>query len=293
MTGRVLRAIAGYYYVEAADDLEKIIECTGRGRLKRNQETILVGDLVEYEEFGKQGVITQRLPRKNVLKRPYIANVDLLVLVFAHQKPDPNDLLLAKFLVLAEASGIPYLIVFNKTDLVEKGKAISLANNYLEYGYQVLCTSGHTHLGKLSLQEFLSKKITVFAGPSGVGKSALLNMISPGFQLKTGELSEKIGRGRHTTREVQLMRVEDSYLADTPGFTQIDLNFLDPTQISNLFSDFSNYGENCHFNTCLHWNEPDCGVKLAVKNGQLRLERYQSYLDILQEVKHNWEKQYR
>ncbi len=293
MTGRILRSIAGYYYVAALDDPEKVTQCTGRGRLKNDQEALLVGDLVEYEEVGKLGVINQRLPRKTVLKRPYIANVDLLVLVFAHQTPNPNDLLIAKFLLLAEASEIPYLLVFNKTDLVEKGKSINLANLYLECGYQVLCTSKLTHLGEASLKEYLSNKITVFAGPSGVGKSALLNMISPGFQLKTGVVSEKIGRGRHTTREVQLLRVADSYLADTPGFTQIALDFLTPVEVASLFLDFNHYQKKCRFNTCLHWNEPDCAVKEAVKKGELRLERYQSYLDILQEVKQNYEQQYR
>ncbi|HEX3043767.1 MAG TPA: ribosome small subunit-dependent GTPase A, partial [Bacillota bacterium] len=216
--------------------------------MKLDKEGLFVGDLVEYMETEAsatgvpkviRGVITGILPRSSTLKRPYVANVELLVLVFAHQKPDPNERLITKFLILAETSGIPYLLVFNKSDLVSKGKTIYLANTYRKYGYQVLCTSVVTHLGKRSLQQLMKGKVTVFAGPSGVGKSALVNLVAPGFKLETGTVSEKIGRGKHTTREVNLLKINPtSYVADTPGFSQLSLDFLKPTELADCFPDF-------------------------------------------------------
>jgi ribosome biogenesis GTPase len=316
--GRVVRAIAGFFYVEpvevdacaealrgsAAEGLGRdIVECSIRGKLKLDKEGLFVGDRVEYMETEVsasgvskviRGVITGILPRVSTLKRPYVANVELLVLVFAHQKPDPNERLITKFLVLAETSGIPYLIVFNKSDLVSKGKTIYLANTYRKYGYQVLCTSVVTHLGKRSLQRFTKGKVTVFAGPSGVGKSALVNLIAPGFKLETGTVSEKIGRGKHTTREVTLLKINStSYVADTPGFSQLALDFLKPTELADCFPDFKVYRDLCRFKTCNHQSEPGCAIRNAVAAGEIGASRYESYLDLLMEVKEFWENRYR
>ncbi len=292
--GRIVRAIAGFFYVEPAEGDGRLIECAARGKLKYQSEALVVGDWVDYQPEEEKGVITKVYPRENLLKRPYIANVNLIVLVFAHTNPDPNDFLMAKFLVLAESSGIPYLIVLNKTDLVSQRKANQLAEKYRNNGYQVLCTSVLTHLGKRKLQQALAGKVAVFAGPSGVGKSALLNMISPGLGLRTGAVSEKIGRGRHTTREVQLLKTkQNGYIADTPGFTQIDLDFIEPQQLSDYFPEFQPFRENCKFSSCCHDAEPQCGVKQAVSESKIAAFRYQNYLELLDEVRNFYKNRYR
>lgn len=296
--GRVIRAIAGFYYVEPSEEGRGLVECSIRGKLKLGSENLLVGDRVEYinsmPECNGKGLITAILPRQSVLKRPYVANIDCLALVFAHQNPDPSNILVAKFLVLASASGIPHLIVFNKSDLVSKSRMQKLAETYRRYGYQVICTSVMNNLGKRTLKQALNGKTTAFAGPSGVGKSALVNMIAPGLKLKTGAISEKIGRGKHTTREVQLLKINNnSYLADTPGFSQIDFNWLKPEELADHFPDFYNYRGKCKFNTCIHLNEPGCQVKQAVGEEKIDKLRYESYIELLQEIKKFWDDRYR
>jgi ribosome biogenesis GTPase len=296
--GRVVRAIGGFYYVDPVDDANGNIanepfECSIRGKLKLGREGILVGDKVEFATVDGHTVITNINPRDTELKRPYIANVNLIVLVFAHRNPDPNEFLITKFLILAESSGVPYLVVFNKTDLVGKNESTKLIDTYRNYGYQVLGTSVITHLGKRRLQEALIGKVSVFAGPSGVGKSALVNMIAPGFKLQTGTISEKIGRGKHTTREVQLLQIKpNSFVADTPGFSQISLDFIKPQELADSFPDFESYRNSCKFKMCLHQSEPDCSVKMAVSEGSINSNRYQCYLDLLSEVKEAWGNRY-
>jgi ribosome biogenesis GTPase len=290
--GKVVRAIAGFYYVEPLEGGQPI-ECSIRGKLKLTFDSILVGDKVEYICKDK-GIITEILPRQSVLKRPYVANIDCIVLVFAHQNPDPSDVLIAKFLVLASASGISHLIVFNKSDLVSQVKMKRLAETYRSFGYQVICTSVLTHLGKRTLSKALQGKTTVFAGPSGVGKTALVNMVAPGFMLKTGTLSEKISRGKHTTREVQLLKMnQNSYIADTPGFSQIELKEIRPEELAEYFPDFRDYQGKCKFNSCIHLNEPGCQVKKAVEVGNIPESRYQVYIELLQEIKRLWDNRYR
>lgn len=306
--GRVVRAIGGFFYIEPCDDIPKAIspsrrntglkkeplECSIRGKLKLGSEGIFVGDKVEYSIMDGAGVITGIMPRETVLKRPYIANVNMIVLVFAHRNPDPNEYLMAKFLVLAKASGVPYMVVLNKTDLASKSDAKNLEETYRGYGYQIICTSVVSHLGKRTLQKALSGKVAVLAGPSGVGKSALVNMIAPGYQLQTGTLSEKISRGKHTTREVQLLPVKpESFIADTPGFSQISLDFLKPNELAGCFPDFESYLNACKFTTCLHQSEPGCVLKDAVSNGKISARRYQCYLELLAEIREAWDNRYR
>lgn len=291
--GRVVRAIGGFFYVEPLSGGD-IIECSVRGKLKLTHPDILVGDKVKYLPEDSKGVLTEVLPRETVLKRPYITNVDLLVVVFAHQNPDPNPALIARFLVLAASSSIPYLLVFNKTDLVGKGKADKLANIYREYGYRVLCTSVVNNLGKRTLKRELAGKVSVLTGPSGVGKSALLNMLSPGLKLRTGTLSSKINRGKHTTREVQLLKINpQTYIADTPGFSQIALDYLKPEELAGFFPDFLRFLGKCRFNSCIHQNEPDCALKKALEAGKIDPERYDSYLELLKEIRKYWTNRYR
>ncbi len=292
--GRVVRMIGGFYFVDSLTEA-KLVECAIRGRLKLKSEGILVGDLVDFcIEANGRGVIDEIKPRESTLTRPYVANVNLLVLVFAHCNPDPIPRLIDKFLVLAELSRIPYLIVFNKTDLVGKGKADKLANIYRNYGYNVLNACVRSHLGQRKLASAISGKIAVFSGPSGVGKSALLNLLKPGLQLRTGEVSEKIGRGKHTTREVQLLKIKPgSYVADTPGFSQISLESIRPEELAPCFIEFHEFLGQCRFSSCLHDSEPGCGVKTAVAEGKITNDRYQSYLELLGEIKGLWENRYR
>lgn len=294
LTGRVIRAIGGFFYVEPLGEAFTSVECFVRGKMKLSAETILVGDQVTYFMENGKGVITGIIERSNVLKRPYIANVNLLVLVFAFQNPKPNEILITKFLVLAEQSRIPLLLVLNKTDLVSEAEIGQFSGKLRQYGYQVICTSVVTNQGKSELLSALNGKVTVFAGPSGVGKSALLNMIAPGFKLQTGAVSQKIGRGKHTTREVQLYRINaNSYVADTPGFTQIAFEGIAPEILKEFFPDFREYNSICRFKGCIHLAEPDCGVKQAVENGVISRQRYEAYLNLLAEIRQNWKNRYR
>ena len=289
--GRVLKGIAGFYTV--ADENGVIMEAKARGRLRREDE-LLVGDLVRYQrcEEGKC-TIEEILPRTTVLKRPYIANVTQILLVFALKNPDYNTVLIDRFLVLAEAAAIPCMIVFNKADLVKKAEAEKIARLYEEIGYKVRVTSTLTNQGKMLLKRDLREQVTVVAGPSGVGKSALLNMVSPGYRLKTGTVSRKIGRGRHTTRQVELLPLPGGgYVADTPGFTQIDLDFLTPDELPSFFTEFTRMG-GCRFRGCLHLAEPGCSVKSGVENGKIHGFRYEHYKAFMQEIRGFYENRYK
>jgi ribosome biogenesis GTPase len=291
--GRVVRAVGGFFYVEAAEKPFGTIECFIRGKLKVNAATIFVGDQVTFTLENGKGVITGVVDRESLLKRPYIANVNLIVLVFACKNPDPNEYLITKFLILAEQAGLPVTLVFNKADLTTDADVKCLADTYRKYGYEVFTTSVLTGQNREALLQRLHGKITVFSGPSGVGKSALLNMVAPGFKLQTGAVSQKIGRGRHTTREVKLLRInEQGYVADTPGFTQITFDGIAPGDLKNFFPDFAEFETACRFTGCLHQAEPDCGIKKAVATGLITIGRYQAYLSILTEVTENWRRRY-
>jgi ribosome biogenesis GTPase len=292
--GRVVRAVGGFFYVEADENPSGHTECSVRGRMKVTDESISVGDRVTLTIENGQAVITGIVNRETLLKRPYIANVNLIVLVFACKDPDPNEYLITKFLILAEQTGIPFIVVFNKADLLPVNDVNRLAEKYRNYGYEVFITSVVMRHNREELLQKLNGKITVFSGPSGVGKSALLNMVAPGFELKTGAISHKIRRGKHTTREVQLLRLNgNGYVADTPGFTQITLDDIAPNDLKNFFPDFAAIGSDCRFDGCIHQAEPDCGIKKAVAAGQISAERYQAYLSILTEVAKNWRRRYR
>lgn len=283
--GRVIKFYNSFFFVRIGDEL---IPCKLRGLLKRDKKigsAVCVGDFVEISRLkDKSGVIENIQSRRNVLIRPTVANVDRVILTFAIDAPKLHPLLLNRFLILAEKSALDEIIIcVNKIDL-------SATKNFLsEYEslYKVLRVSAVTGDGLDELKEILSSGVTVFAGPSGVGKSSLLNAVEKNLSLKVGKVSEKILRGKHTTRVAELLEYGNGYLVDTPGFSAVDLveAGLDKNNLRHSFKEFVNFAGACKFlNVCTHSHEPDCGVKAAVERGDILRERYEAYLTLLDEI---------
>jgi ribosome biogenesis GTPase len=279
--GIVTKALGGFYYVATGD---KILEATLRGRLKR-EEKVFVGDRVKVSLLGQsKAVLEQLIPRTSLLFRPPVANVDTVIIVFAVSHPDPNPVHLDRMLVLAEHSELNAIICFNKADLQVSQQNRELIDSYKQIGYPVILASSKDGIGLTELDQYLQGKITVFAGPSGVGKSSLLNALQPGLKLKTGELSVKIARGRHTTRHIELLVYgKDGFVVDTPGFSNAKIDELLPEQLPFLFTEFRQVGQ-CKFQDCRHAQEPGCAIKKAVENGLIAQGRYDNYLTFLQEA---------
>ena len=287
--GRIIKGIGGFYYVETSEGL---YECKARGIFRKKKETPLVGDLVEIsvvDEYEKKGVIETIKKRKNELIRPSIANVDMAVIVFAAKNPDPNLSLIDRFIVLAEREFLDIVICINKIDVDEEKDYMKIKSIYESCGYKVVLSSTKKDIGIEELKEHMDGNVVVLAGPSGVGKSSLLNAIDERLQLKTGEISEKLGRGKHTTRHAELMDFgAGTMIADTPGFSSLSLNHIDEKELKEYFSEFEEYEEECRFHSdCIHENEPSCAVKNAVENGELFKERYDSYIQLLNEIRNN------
>lgn len=280
--GIVIKAYGGFYYVQSE---AQVCECVLRGRLRLKQQQVLVGDRVEFKITGrKSGVIENILPRRTVLVRPPVANVDQAVVVFAMREPHPSPLLLDRILIQAQAAGVVPVICFNKADLGGQ-EAAELIPLYRKAGYQVLVTSAKDGTGLSRLREVFRTGVSVLAGPSGVGKSSLLNALEPGLSLKTREVSAKIGRGRHTTRHVELLSLAGGGLvADTPGFSSIYLPPLERSELAYFFPEFGKFMPDCQFPGCLHHKEPGCAVKKAVEELKISPLRYNNYLEFLQEV---------
>lgn len=281
--GIIIRAYSGFYYVKSG---ETIWECKLRGRFRRAKERILVGDRVQVQETepGK-GVIEKLLPRQRELLRPAVANVQQVIIVMSLACPEPNLGLLDRLLVLAELEALEAVVVFNKVDLVSQESQDELFNLYQNVGYPVVLTSAATGKGIEELKEYLKDQISVLAGPSGVGKSSLLNAVQPGLSLRTGKVSRKQGRGRHTTRHVELLPLEfGGLVADSPGFSVLSLPNIQKEELSGCFRELREYVGRCRFNTCLHYKEPDCQVKEEVKKGTINQRRYESYIVLLLEV---------
>lgn len=290
--GRVTRAVGGFYDLMNAGG---VITARARGKFRR-KENIYVGDWVEYSLTPDGwGIIERVFPRKNVLKRPYVANVDRIILVFSFQDPVCPRLLIDRFLLLAEDSGLKTVLVFNKADLTGESEQQRLAGAYRDLGYEVIHTSVLTRQGKETLRQALDKKVTVLAGPSGVGKSALINMINPAFQLQTGELSQKIRRGRHTTRLAELLPItEGGFIVDTPGFSRLSLDFIDGyRRLTFLFPELAGKAENCRYAGCRHVKEPACAVREAVEKKEVYAWRYEHYLIFLEEIENLEAQRYR
>jgi len=280
--GILLKGIGGFYFVEANGE---IYQCRLRGRFRQEEKEFLPGDRVQFREIAPgQGVIEGILPRKTKLERPAVANVDQVIIVMSLGEPPPDLELLDRLLILSLANGTEPIICWNKADIA-KEEFIGLPSLYQGIGYRVLVTSAKTGQGIELLRETLKGHISTFAGPSGVGKSSLLNAIQPGLNLKTGEVSRKMGRGRHTTRQVELLVLkEGGMVADTPGFSRLYLPEMKREELASYFLEMEPYESQCRFHSCLHRTEPDCAVRRAVEKGLIPRHRYEHYLKFLGEV---------
>lgn len=287
MQGRIIKGIAGFYYVKCGNQL--IYECKAKGIFRKDRKKPLVGDEVRMDVIDEEkrlGNITEMLPRKNELIRPAVANIDQALVIFAAASPEPSLGLLNRFLILMEHSGIDTVICFNKADLADEEKKKKLAAIYESAGYRVLFTCAGQGRGLEPVKELLKGKITTVAGPSGVGKSTLINCLQSETVMETGEISEKIERGKHTTRHSQLIALDtQTYIFDTPGFGSLSVSDLLPEELQQCFPEFAKYQGDCRFLGCAHINEPDCGVKQAVMAGEISTERYNDYVSLYTECK--------
>lgn len=287
MQGRIIKGIAGFYYVKCCDG--NIYECKAKGVFRKDHRKPLVGDQVEMDVIdGKEhlGNIAKLLERKNELIRPAVANIDQALVIFAAASPEPNLGLLDRFLIQMEHNGIDTVICFNKEDLVSDEEKKRLARIYESAGYQVLFISAAKKTGIAQIEEVLKGKVTTVAGPSGVGKSTLVNCLQSETVMETGDISAKIERGKHTTRHSQLMEIdEETYIFDTPGFSSLSVSELLPEELKACFPEFAEYEDQCRFLGCAHIHEPDCGVKNALAAGKISRERYEDYVNLYAECK--------
>lgn len=284
--GRLIKGIGGFYYVDVEGE---IFECKPRGLFRKKKIVPVIGDYVKIDILdneNRKGVIEEIEARQNELTRPPVSNVGQVVVVFAVTRPDPCFSHLDRFLVLAESQKLEIAICFNKIDLLNESEYREMVDIYTAAGYKVILTSSILGEGIRDLGKELKNKTTVFAGPSGVGKSTLLNCICPSLQLETKDVSLKTGRGKHTTRHVELINIgEDSWVADTPGFSSLAVDFMDEENLHYYFPEFMPYVDTCKFNSCKHINEPGCGIKEAIKLGKISQQRYNSYIQLIDEIK--------
>ena len=270
MQGKIVKGIAGFYYVFVVKS--GIYECKAKGIFRKDKRKPLVGDDVELEvldEVEKKGNITRLLPRKNQLTRPAVANVDQALVIFAMQKPSPNFGLLDRFLVMMRRQQMDAVICFNKKDLASEAEQARLEAIYRKCGCRVVFVSAEKEEGIENLHMLLDGKTTAVAGPSGVGKSSLINLLSPEAQMATGEISSKIDRGKHTTRHSELLMIaEHTYIMDTPGFSSLYLEGLEKEELKDFYPEFAEYEQSCRFQGCVHIHEPECGVKCALSEGK-------------------------
>ncbi len=285
MVGLIKKGIGGFYYVETEKGL---IEAKGRGIFKKDGLTLMVGDNVELsiiDEEKKQGVIEEIFPRKNQFIRPPIANVEVFAVVFAPQKPKPNFALIDKFLIMAEMNEAEAVICINKCDLASEEEIAAIKAIY-EPVYRVLAVSAKTGMGLPELEKLLSGKRAALAGPSGVGKSTILNSIVPHANMETGAVSEKTKRGRHTTRHAEIFDAEcGAKIFDTPGFTSFEILEAQEEDLWHYYPEFEPYAGDCRYDNCRHIKEPDCGVRKAVSAGKIHSKRYDSYVLNMEEIK--------
>ena len=294
MQGNIVKGIAGFYYVHVVGF--GIYECRARGIFRKENKKPLVGDNVEIEildDKDMEGNLVKILPRKNELIRPAVANVDQALVVFAAAKPDPHFNLLDRFLVMMEAKGIRTVLCFNKEDIAGESRITELKEIYENCGCRVIFTSALKKQNIEEVKDVLQGSTTVVAGPSGVGKSSLINLLQSGVKMETGEISRKIERGRHTTRHSELITLnEDSYIMDTPGFSSLYVNDFEKEELKYYFPEFTPYNDQCRFHGCDHVHEPGCAVKEAVDQGKIHEIRYRDYLELYQEQQEKEKRRY-
>lgn len=287
MTGKIIKGIAGSYYVHVVHS--GTYECKAKGIFRYKNIKPLVGDNVEIEvldEDLKTGNIIDILDRDNELIRPAVANIDQALVVFALKSPVPNLNLLDRFLVMMETQNVESIICFNKLDLVNESEIELLKSTYEQAGYKVLFVSASTGIGIDKVRNIIAGKTTAFAGPSGVGKSSMLNAIMPKANSKTGDISMKIQRGKHTTRHTEIFNVEDdTYLMDTPGFSSMYVCECEKEELRQYFPEIYEYEGECRYNGCVHINEPECMVKNMVSDGKIGKSRYENYILLYNEIK--------
>lgn len=291
--GKIIKGIAGFYYVSAGGS---VYECKARGTLRRDGRKPLVGDDVEIEvldETARTGNLTAVLPRRNTLLRPAVANIDQALVIFALDDPKPNIALLDRFLLMMERQEIRTVICFNKEDLDRNGESARLREIYEKSGYRVLLCSASEGAGLGELRELLRGKTTAVAGPSGVGKSSLTNLVLGERRMETGEISRKLKRGKHTTRHTQLIEVEDgAYLMDTPGFSSLDTIPVEKEELRFYFPELRRYEGKCRFGGCCHVSEPGCAVREAVEQGEISASRYEHYKLFYEELREKEKRRY-
>lgn len=285
--GKIIKGIAGFYYVDVVGS--GVYECKAKGIFRKEKKKPLVGDEVKIEvldDIKKEGNIVEILPRRNELIRPAVSNIDQALVVFAVTDPSPHFHLLDRFLVMMDLKDIPVILCFNKRDIAQDSQIAELKEVYEACGYPILFTSAKEKDNIGQLKRLLKGKTTAVAGPSGVGKSSLINLVQSAVEMETGSISRKIARGKHTTRHSELLVIEEgSYIMDTPGFSSLYISEIDKEELKYCFREFAQYEGTCKFHGCSHIHEPGCAVKQAVEERKIHKIRYKDYTDMYQELK--------